>query len=511
MWVSSDTLWPVNLFIDLFADGFSLSGWQFSIAPCWIPDLLIVGVCYLFIQDPLPATLVAGAVHLVMLVLGFCLCWRALRIRYLMAAETLTIASAIAVTLWIAFHTDRLYPGFYQLLLPQTHVGNLIMHVYTIWLTMLAVRRSTSSHSTRILVGLGFICFLAGLSNLMYFAHTILPISIALLFLWFVRAVEPAKTALLLIVVWLAALAGAITYRSILPAMDLTHQSNIGYAAWRTAAVTFLEGVRMMFSNYDFQHVWAALWLAGCAVVGARFLWRLRNPARAKARPSPAFVLFFLTAATSSILGPLTVIAGGSNGLTAFNNYVWTMHYLHPTFLLPLFAWPIWTDFAPNFALFRLAPTTISLLTAMVITLLPTTALGQLPKTPMSIYNYQPAYVRSLDQLASRYGIKYGLAGYWQARVITLLSKSGMRVYPVDGSLTPFTIVSNTQWYKSSIEDKAKKPCFSFVVLDDPLWKIQRIDVIERLGEPTLDVSAAGTPVMIYSNGTADPQCLNPF
>src|ERR1700719_3837007 len=41
-WINSDTLWPVNLIIDLFVDKYHLNGWQFSIAPCWFPDVFLV-------------------------------------------------------------------------------------------------------------------------------------------------------------------------------------------------------------------------------------------------------------------------------------------------------------------------------------------------------------------------------------------------------------------------------------------------------------------------------------
>ena len=81
-----------------------------------------------------------GSGSIPILVAGICLCWRALRVRQVVLIETLTIGSGIVITLWIAFHTDVFYPAFYQLLLPQTHVGNLIMHVYTLWLTILIVQ-----------------------------------------------------------------------------------------------------------------------------------------------------------------------------------------------------------------------------------------------------------------------------------------------------------------------------------------------------------------------------------
>jgi hypothetical protein len=126
------------------------------------------------------------------------------------------------------------------------------------------------------------------------------------------------------------------------------------------------------------------------------------------------------------------------------------------------------------------------------------------------LHRYVPDYVRSLDRQAQQYGLKYGIAGYWHARLITLLSTTGLRVYPVDGSLNPFLIVSNAQWYLQSIEDRAQHPCFSFVVLNDPLWKLSREEVVRQIGEPTHALDATGIPVLVYSEGelgNAKPRC----
>ena len=144
---------------------------------------------------------------------------------------------------------------------------------------------------------------------------------------------------------------------------------------------------------------------------------------------------------------------------------------------------------------FRLVRSTyaVAALAAATMIGVPAAVFTYTPEPSVSIYDYRPEYVRSLDEQASKYGIRYGVAGYWQARVITLLSRTRMRVYPVDGSLTPFTVVSNVEWYKKAVEDKTQSPCFSFVILNDPLWKIARSTVIERLGDPTYDLNV-GVP-----------------
>ena len=48
-------------------------------------------------------------------------------------------------------------------------------------------------------------------------------------------------------------------------------------------------------------------------------------------------VIFFLFCVLSALFSVGAIILGGSNGLAVLKNYDWSMHYLHPAFLLPLF------------------------------------------------------------------------------------------------------------------------------------------------------------------------------
>jgi hypothetical protein len=104
-----------------------------------------------------------------------------------------------------------------------------------------------------------------------------------------------------------------------------------------------------------------------------------------------------------------------------------------------------------------------------------------------------------MDELARQENLRYGYAGYWQARMITLLSTRGLRAYAVDGVLNPLLWVSNREWYRESLEDRKRRPRIDFVVLDDPGWKISREGAVRVLGEPTREVRYDNTRVLIYS------------
>jgi hypothetical protein len=208
----------------------------------------------------------------------------------------------------------------------------------------------------------------------------------------------------------------------------------------------------------------------------------------------------------SSVSGMAAVIVGGSNGLADFKDYVWTMHYLHPAFLLPVFglalvlSWGIALRFGPRVCRRVAIPAAVLAVVAPLYEIAASTA----PRRELTAY--RPPLVHFMDELARQEGLRYGYAGYWQARPITLLSNRGLRAYAVDGVLNPLLWVSNREWYAESLEDRSRRPRIDFVVLDDPAWKISRESAVRVLGEPAREVHFGNTRVLIYSRRSPTAQ-----
>jgi hypothetical protein len=144
----------------------------------------------------------------------------------------------------------------------------------------------------------------------------------------------------------------------------------------------------------------------------------------------------------------------------------------------------------------------------LLVLIVPCVALASTPRPPTEIVSYEPPLVRFLDNQASQNGLKYGIGGYWQSRVTTLLSSKGLRVYAVDGGFNPFLWVSNVEWYTEEPDDHRKKPPVDFVILDDPAFKLSRESAVRILGEPEREVRFQDTRVLIYTGGTRKPAAL---
>src|SRR5207248_11339952 len=119
-------------------------------------------------------------------------------------------------------------------------------------------------------------------------------------------------------------------------------------------------------------------------------------------------------------------------------------------------------------------------------------ALAAQPVAPSSLRDYRPPLVEFMDRLATDKGLRVGLAGYWQARPITLLSQTGLRANPMDGIYQPLLWVSNRHWYSEQIGNHREPPPLDFVILDDPVWKQGREGAVAKFGPPVEELSFQG-------------------
>src|SRR3954464_1162094 len=59
-WFNSDTLYPVHLLVDWMRDGYPPSGWMFSVAPCWFPDVILDAIFLPLTHNIVLTNLLAG-------------------------------------------------------------------------------------------------------------------------------------------------------------------------------------------------------------------------------------------------------------------------------------------------------------------------------------------------------------------------------------------------------------------------------------------------------------------
>jgi hypothetical protein len=301
---------------------------------------------------------------------------------------------------------------------------------------------------------------------------------------------------------WLAAAIGAELNRALFTVSDVSIQSTVGLEPATTAFDVFVHGfVRRLLAG-DLLHVWAVLWV--CVCIGNIVWFRRCLRASGISRMTDSQLLtaiFFTICLTSAVLSVAAIILGGSNGLVELKDYQWSMHYLHQTFLVPLFGLIVSAAWVCNKILNNKAANAVAWTVAVIVLVVTATRLIAAPPPVTPIYAYRPPLVRYLDENAQKENLHYGYAGYWQARLIALLSRAGVRAYAVDGSMNPYLWVSNSEWYSQSLEDRTRPPRISFVVLDYPKWKLTREAAVGVFGDPDEETQVNGTRILIYKRG----------
>jgi hypothetical protein len=485
LWINSDSLYPVNLIVDVFRDGYPLRGWRFSAAGFWFPEVLLAGIGFLVTRNVVIATLLAGALQFVLLIGAFQLCWRVLKPRNYLLLEVATLASAVAITLLVALHQGELYVRYCAFFVLSLHVGNLLMIMYAFDFALLFAMEGRRFGVPYVLV-----CFLGGLSNLLFIVHFAAPITFALIVSATAAALSWKQVRTAILFAWTPSLLGAVSAKLLFNVSPLG-QASVGFGHVKIATEVFYNGAKTYLLNGDFSHIVACAWIVLSLVVAGQCFYR---------RSCLRIGIFLLFAAGASVLSAAAVMLTGISSLVLLKDYYWTMHYLNPMFLIPLFAWPVFLEWC------RAGVRSLSWLSAALCLSVPLWLLARTPRMHADLWAYRPPLVQYLDALSHHVDLKYGYAGYWQARLITLLSSRGLRAYQVTPDLRPLLWENNVAWYEQSIENRGKPPLISFVVLKDPAASIPKATAVETFGEPARETSFEGIPILIYPHGVP----LNP-
>jgi hypothetical protein len=277
-------------------------------------------------------------------------------------------------------------------------------------------------------------------------------------------------------------------------------QSQVSREAALTALDVFARGALGHLFALETLHVIALAWMLVCLAVVAATVRALawQHPERVDL-PQRMLFLFCSFSFLSALCSTGAIIAGGSNGLTVFKDYDWTTHYLQSVFFIPLFGLPMLLSWLIHRFSSPAASRVLAFSGGLLVLIVPAIRLASTPRPQTQVVNYRPPLVQFLDDQAAQNGLKYGLGGYWQSRITTLLSSRGLRVYAVDGAFNPFLWVSNAAWYTQRLDDGRGKPPVDFVVIDDPAFKLSREAAVRVLGEPTRELRFQNTRVIIYA------------
>jgi hypothetical protein len=471
--------------------------------------MFAAALLWLVTQNVVVATLLAGFVQLVLIVLALRLIPKAAGIGYRGLQSVVLLGVSAALALAVAHNPAPLRPFFFHFFIPALHMGSLFMSFWALGLGLMVIRsvQIGGRPVMRGVIAYALVCFLGGMSNLMFFAEMLAPLTAAIaigllaaLFSWKTVWIPPAAG-------WPSAILGAVVNRAVLHASPLAAQSKITRDAIQTAFDVLIQGVSRDLHALEPILLAAIVWLTVCLAVSGIILGRQRS---AKSREAPMLFLFCAWGLLSALASCAAVVLGGSSGLAVLKDYVWTTHYLHTVFFVPIFGLPVLITWwlATRVSANRLRHAARA--AALAIFLVSAVELAKTPRPPTPINEFKPPVVAFLDDMSARYGLKYGLASYWEARLATMLSARGLRVYAVESNLNPFLWVANSHWFSEQVDDRKRKPPIDFVLIGNPIVNIPRETVVQRLGPPIDEARFANFDLLIYARHTKDADIDGP-
>ncbi len=392
--------------------------------------------------------------------------------------------------------------GFALGLLPfQWFLYGWYLHISTICLTLLALGFtvqflfSGSLRSRRAVTALAMLflaCALGMLSDALFLSQFVAPSLALVIALWIVKAAPLRKAAYAGLSILYGTAAGLALFN--FPAWLGAERIALAGSYFKPSLQLALDNrarvAQILTGVWSGQFWLAAGWLL-FYLLCLLLVWRLAHQGlrenAGRARPRLLAVLLFFPIQLAATLG--------ANLLTLDP----ALRYVLPVVILPLFwGWPLLAAARPVWM--RVPARKLSLAAgALAIVAAAVAFAGILAgDRPFNALDFYPDYIRCIDENAGQFGLRNGVAQYWLARPITLLSKTGLRVVQVQPDLAPFEILNNSDGYDQP---------FDFAIIDayspngDPNnahW-IRKELIVERFGQPASSFFCDGHEILIYN------------
>ncbi|NPC80397.1 hypothetical protein HPC49_19495, partial [Pyxidicoccus fallax] len=119
------------------------------------------------------------------------------------------------------------------------------------------------------------------------------------------------------------------------------------------------------------------------------------------------------------------------------------------------------------------------------------------------VTGYVPALVTCLEAHRERHGLEWGVADYWDARLVSLFSRTGMWVNPVSAEGHTSQWIMNVDWY---LDRRGEQSDYTFVITR----QLDAAAIQRRFGAPRATFQCDGAEVFVYGEGL-DPALRDGF
>lgn len=500
---NADTFQIPTLWRDLWQHG-SFTGWDLPVNPPLFPDGLLLGLVWLLIPNLYVTYVVYGAVQILLFLVGLLLLLRQLVGRPLVDTWLLLVATLFLWLLATGQHNSLLF-----ILLPGHHFGVLLV-LPAVLLWVIKPLLATTANP-RYELGLGLVAFLTAFSDSLFVVQLTLPLLITLGILAMGRAAWQLVALRLAGTLLSASAAGQLVRLQIVGQEKLS-----SYIAPVTRAEAREALAQWLTSIIQHEPLLAGFWLVavGALLIVAVLLWR---DGRRSEVPLPTnspstlakeavrlhvglvFVITYLLL-TASLSVVATLVAGNFFSAT------------HTRYLLPTIYLPLWLGL-PLLAAYCAAQPKATrenrsnrgyLLATVGLSLLFASGIGyhlvtQEFKTLVKLSGRHDELAQCLDRQAQQRLLHTGMAHYWQASYLTLLSQQNLQIVQVNRDLSIYHYNNHLRWYDHEPD---------FVLIDqniEPSYRIDQTAILNQFGPPAASFRCGNTKVLVYNRPTDLP------
>ncbi len=459
---NTDSLYLPSLYKDFFIEHGKVTSWSFNSSPNFVPDMLLYFPMNWMIGN---FRLTAIVFSLFQQMLLMFLVYSLLR-RFF--GKDANVYSGLIVLLSIIFLLSFLLGNEYYLSFLYVsntfHVGTFVMALICLKLSFVYVEKK----KTGILVLMLFLQLIAFLSDRLFLILFTAPAFFTFILFW-----KNRQSLILAISQLLVGLTGFIIFNNLSEWFHIKvgspHRINqISY--FFEALQVLIQHFTAILSRFD---IVSLIWILAIISFITGGIIVLRNYRKILFGAQPDLPLVYLL--FSTFFFPMVIIAPLLNGnYTGFD----TVRYIIFAFYVAIFNIPLILWFYRS----QINPKVVRITGIILFTVLFgfgifLTSKINLVKQISHIANYYPPYVEMVDKVVAEENLKFGLANYWDAKFITMFSKSGVKIYSALDDLNAYYHVSNQDWYYGCSNCDIGVKEFNFIIFDRFAWR----DVVNQL------------------------------
>lgn len=440
---SADCLYLPSVYKDIFIDGNELKGWVLNPAPNFFPDMLLYfGLMLISGNSLIIASFIFSVIQVTALLYIMSRIFRSLLPRESKHWYSLIFLLFTLFIMEYLFFSREYYYSFYMLS-NAYHTGSFIMAMLCLWMSLTYFAKP----STRLLLSLLVIGVLCIVSDRLFLLFYTIPSFCTSLF--FIKHVKSKTMLFFMSILLLSAALGLLCFYFLSKGeyfyIDQPHKLMV-FDDMKESLRIFVGQIGAYLSEFGFKSI--TIYLSMVAFIAIIVLYF-------KTRRNGDWLLGYYII-FSTVFSILVISAPIING--NYTGYDTLRYNIYPFYLMPLnltiflacvVRKEAWLRYGKRIAL-------------AVYVLFFITACRFINTTFLYRYfSYYPDKVRILDAYAPGVGLKCGIAGYWDAKPVTMFSRKGLRLYTVFPDLNYQAHVANMQWFHSNT--------FNYLLLQDPV------------------------------------------